>query len=178
MTVGYLFRLFGETAMKENEVKIKLMVICDVVNDTNDQIAKWSEEGAKEIGATVKIVKVAEAITEDTDSISTATIEDFEWADAIIFILSTYLDNVQCFLTMTDGLVSGGQFSNKVVNIMSLAQSENAIQDTASLSLYEKLSTGGTIVIASTHKRNAISKAAIKDEAKRTVKITKALMHM
>lgn len=63
--MGVLSRLFGK---KEKEMKqvpnVKLAVIFYSMSGTNYQLAKWAEEGAKEAGAEVRVLKVEELAPE------------------------------------------------------------------------------------------------------------------
>ncbi len=70
---------------------------------TNYQLSKWVEEGAKEIGAEVKVLKLPELVPQSvinenegwkghiemTKDVPEVTLDDLEWADAIIFSMPT-----------------------------------------------------------------------------------------
>ncbi|MBW9235196.1 NAD(P)H-dependent oxidoreductase, partial [Leptospira santarosai] len=87
---------------------VKLAVVYYSSTGTNYQLAKWAEEGAKETGAEVKVVKVPEtapqaaidsnpawkANMEATKDVPEVTLDDLEWADAIIFSVPTRFGNM------------------------------------------------------------------------------------
>src|SRR5690625_7869075 len=105
--MGFLNKLFGKSEEMENMSKVKLAVVFYSMGGTNYELAKWAEEGAKEAGAEVRVVKVQELAPESAiegnkawkatvDAISdvpVATSDDIEWADAIIFSTPTRFGN-------------------------------------------------------------------------------------
>jgi len=119
--------------------KVKLAVIYYSSTGTNYQLAKWAEEGAKELGAEVRVLKVQELAPDaaidsnpawrkhfdKTKDVPVATSEDLEWADAIIFSSPTRFGNVASqmkqFLDIQGGLWAQGKLMNKVVSAMSSA---------------------------------------------------------
>lgn len=123
---------------------VKLAVIYYSSTGTNHQLAKWAEEGAKEAGAEVKVLKVPElaprsaiesnplwkAHADATEDVPEAKSEDLEWADAIIFSVPTRFGNVASqmkqFLDLQGGLWAQGKLANKVVSAMSSAQNPTA----------------------------------------------------
>src|SRR5690606_19213777 len=100
----------------------KLAVIFYSMSGTNFQLAKWAEEGAKEMGAEVKVLMVEElapesviqgneawkATVDKTKDVPVATSDDIEWADAIIFSVPTRFGNMPSqmkqFLDIQGGL--------------------------------------------------------------------------
>lgn len=88
--------------------RVKLAIIYYSSTGTNYQLAEWAEEGAKEAGAEVRVLKVQElapqaaidsnpawkAHVEATKDIPVATANDLEWADAYIFSTPTRYGNV------------------------------------------------------------------------------------
>lgn len=145
---------------------VKLAVIYYSSTGTNYQLAKWAEEGAKEIGAEVKVLKVPElapeaainsnpvwkAHAEATKNVPTATVDDLDWADAIIFSTPTRFGNMPAqmrqFLDTTGGLWFQGKLVNKVVSAMSSAQNPHGGQEATILSLYTNMYHWGAIVAA------------------------------
>lgn len=121
-------------------MSVKLAVIYYSSTGTNYQLAKWAEEGAKELGAEVRVLKVPElapqeainsnplwkAHVEATQEVPTVTLDDLEWADAYIFSVPTRFGNMAAqmrqFLDTTGGLWFQGKLANKVVSAMSSAQ--------------------------------------------------------
>lgn len=182
--MGSLFRLFGETAMKANEELTRTAIIYASASDTNHyELAQWVAEGAREAGAKVKILKVEQATIdanaeEATKSIPVATLEDLEWADAIIFCVSTQIGHVsehmQSFLQITVGLSAEGKLANKAVSAVSIEQ------EVAILSLYPTIYEWGAIVVTPDQdgKMSADVQTVAKNRAKRTVKVAQALKHL
>lgn len=146
--------------------KVKLAVIYYSSTGTNYQLAKWAEVGAKENGAEVKILKVPEtapqeaidsnpawkANIEATKEVPEVTLDDLEWADAIIFSVPTRFGNmpgqVKNFLDSTGGLWFKGKLVNKVVSAMTSAQNPHGGQEMTTLSLYTTMYHWGAIVVA------------------------------
>ncbi|RBW68608.1 NAD(P)H:quinone oxidoreductase [Bacillus taeanensis] len=166
--MGFLSKLFGSSTIKEKEkmTNIKLAVIYYSMGGTNYQLAKWAEEGAKEAGAEVKVLKVPElapqsvidenegwkAHVETTKDVPEVTLNDLEWADAIIFSVPTRFGNMPAqmkqFLDTTGGLWFNGKLVNKVVSAMTSAQNPHGGQEATILSLYTTMYHWGAIVAA------------------------------
>lgn len=165
--MGFFAKLFGQTNQKELEhVSIKLAVIYYSSTGTNYQMAKWAEEGGKAAGAEVKVLKVSElapeaaiasnpawkAHLEETADVPEVTLDDLEWADAIIFSAPTRFGNVPAqlkqFLDTTGGLWATGKLANKVVSAMSSANNAHGGQEATILSIYTTMYHWGAIVAA------------------------------
>jgi NAD(P)H dehydrogenase (quinone) len=145
---------------------VKLAVVYYSMGGTNYQLAKWAEEGAKEAGAEVKVLKVPElapqsaiegnpiwkAHVESTKDVPEVQLDDLEWADAIIFSVPTRFGNMPSqmkqFLDTTGGLWFNGKLVNKVVSAMSSAQNSHGGQEATILSLYTTMYHWGAIVAA------------------------------
>ncbi|RST77450.1 NAD(P)H:quinone oxidoreductase [Siminovitchia acidinfaciens] len=145
---------------------VKLAVIYYSSTGTNHQLAKWAEEGAKEAGAEVRVLKVPElapqsaiesnplwkAHVEKTKNVPEAKSEDLEWADAIIFSVPTRFGNpasqMKQFLDLQGGLWAKGKLANKVVSAMTSAQNPHGGQEATILSLYTTMYHWGAIVAA------------------------------
>ncbi|WP_026672077.1 NAD(P)H:quinone oxidoreductase [Alkalihalobacterium bogoriense] len=145
---------------------VKLAIIYYSSTGTNYQLAKWAEEGAKEVGAEVKVVKVPElapqaaidsnpgwkAHVEETKDVPEVTLDDLEWADAIIFSVPTRFGNMpgqmKQFLDTTGGLWFNGKLVNKAVSAMSSASNAHGGQEATILSLYTTMYHWGAIVVA------------------------------
>ncbi|WP_394140256.1 NAD(P)H:quinone oxidoreductase [Cytobacillus oceanisediminis] len=143
---------------------VKLAVIYYSMGGTNYQLSKWAEEGAKEAGAEVKVLKVPElapqsaiegnpawkATVEATKDVLEVTGDDLEWADAIIFSVPTRFGNMPSqmkqFLDTTGGLWAQGKLANKVVSAMTSAQNPHGGQEATILSLYTTMYHWGAIV--------------------------------
>lgn len=165
--MGFLSKLFGKSTIKENEKmsNVKLAVIFYSMGGTNFQLAKWAEEGAKEAGAEVRVLKVQELApesvvqgnevwkrtTEATKDVPVATSEDLEWADAIIFSVPTRFGNMPSqmkqFLDTQGGLWATGKTVNKVVSAMTSAQNSHGGQEATILSLYTSMMHWGAIIV-------------------------------
>jgi NAD(P)H dehydrogenase (quinone) len=156
-----------ENQQKEIEkmANVKLAVIFYSMSGTNFQLAKWAEEGAKELGAEVKVLKVEElapesviqgneawkATVEKTKDVPVATSDDIEWADAIIFSVPTRFGNMPSqmkqFLDIQGGLWANGKTVNKVVSAMTSAQNPHGGQEATLLSLYTSMMHWGAILV-------------------------------
>lgn len=146
--------------------KVKLAVIYYSMGGSNTQLARWAEEGAKEAGAEVRVRQVPElapaaaieqnpawkANVEATKDIPTATNDDLEWADAIIFSTPTRFGvmaaQMKQFLDQTGGLWAQGKTVNKVVSAMTSAQNPHGGQEATILSLYTMMYHWGAIIAA------------------------------
>ncbi|KMK75477.1 NAD(P)H:quinone oxidoreductase [Alkalihalobacillus pseudalcaliphilus] len=143
---------------------VNVAVIYYSSTGTNYQLAQWAEEGAKNAGATVKVLKVEElapmaaiesnpawkAHYEQAHNVPVATNDDLEWADAIIFSVPTRFGNVPSqmkqFLDMTGGLWAQGKLANKVVSAMSSASNAHGGQEATILSLYTTMHHWGALI--------------------------------
>lgn len=144
--------------------KLKLAVIYYSATGTNYQLAQWAEKAGKNWGAEVKFVKVKETAPEEvikenpdwakhreaTKDVPVATLDELEWADAIIFSAPTrYGDlpsQLSAFFDTTGGLWSKGKLANKVVSGMTSAQNTHGGQESTLLSLYKTMHHWGAIV--------------------------------
>lgn len=134
---------------------------------TNYKMAQWAAEGAKEAGASdVRVLKLRETAPEGaidsnpawrahvdaTKEIPTVTLEDLEWADAIIWSVPTRFGNVpsqfQNFIDTTGGLWFQGKLANKVVSAMASAGNANGGQEVTVHSIYTTMYHWGAIVTA------------------------------
>jgi NAD(P)H dehydrogenase (quinone) len=164
--VGFFSKLFGKSPKEESGkmTNVKLAVIFYSMGGTNYQLAKWAEEGAKEAGAEVKVLKVQELApdsiieknevwkntVEATKAVPVATGDDIEWADAIIFSVPTRFGNMPSqmkqFLDIQGGLWATGKTVNKVVSAMTSAQNPHGGQEATLLSLYTSMMHWGAII--------------------------------
>jgi NAD(P)H dehydrogenase (quinone) len=160
--------LFKPSTKKERiqMESVKLAVIYYSSTGTNYKMAQWAAEGAKEAGAEVKILKVPElapeaaiasnpawkAHVEATKDVPTVTLDDLEWADAMIFSVPTRFGNIPSqmkqFLDTTGGLWFQGKLVNKVVSAMSSASNLHGGHEATLLSLYTTMYHWGAIVVA------------------------------
>lgn len=145
---------------------VKLAVIYYSSTGTNYKLARWAEEGGKEAGAEVRVLKVPElapqtaiesnpawkAHVEATKAVPTVSLDDLEWADALVFSVPTRFGNMPSqmkqFLDTTGGLWFHGKLVNKVVSAMSSAQNPHGGQEATILSLYTTMYHWGAIIAA------------------------------
>lgn len=166
--MGFLDKLFGKPNSKEikSMSNVKLAVVFYSMGGTNYQLAQWAEEGAKEAGAEVKVLKVQElapqsviegndvwkSTVEATKDVPVASADDIEWADAIIFSVPTRFGNMPSqmkqFIDTLGGLWASGKTVNKVVSAMTSAQNPHGGQEATILSLYTSMMHWGTIIAA------------------------------
>ncbi|MCM4159546.1 NAD(P)H:quinone oxidoreductase, type IV [Antarcticibacterium flavum] len=144
---------------------LKVAVIYYSATGTNHQLARWAEKAAKNLGAgEVRFRKFEEtapkeAMAENKDwkehyeatkDVQKVSLDDLEWADAIIFSIPTRYGNlpsqVAAFFDTTGGLWFNGKLANKVVTGMTSAQNLHGGQETTLLSLYKSMFHWGAIV--------------------------------
>lgn len=192
-----------------------LAVIYYSMTGTNLKLATWAKEAGEEAGANVKLLKIPEtapasaieendawrAHVQEAADIPEVTLDDLEWADAIIFSVPTRYGNVpgqfKQFIDSTGGLWASGKLANKVVSAMSSAQNPHGGQEQTILQLYTTMYHWGAIIAAPgytdpvlfeaggnpygtsvTVGRDGMKEnveAAVKHQAKRTVTIAGAL---
>ncbi|MBB5173995.1 NAD(P)H:quinone oxidoreductase [Texcoconibacillus texcoconensis] len=191
---------------------VKLAIMYYSSTGSNYKLAKWAEEGAKTTGADVKVLRVPEtapkeavesnpawkAHLEETKDVPEATLDDLEWADAIIFSTPTRFGNVPAqmkqFFDTAGGLWMEGKLVNKVVSAMTSAQNAHGGQEQTLLSLYtsmfhwgalvatpgytdESIFAGGgnpygtSVTVDQDGKMQEDVEAAVKHQAKRTVQV-------
>lgn len=166
MLWGFFAKLFGKSkeTKRETEENVNLAVIFYSMGGTNYQLAKWAEEGAKEVGADVRIFKVEElapesviesnegwkATVEKTKNVPVVTSDDIEWADAMIFCVPTRFGNMPSqmkqFLDTQGGLWANGKTVNKVVSAMTSAQNPHGGHEATLLSLYTSMTHWGALI--------------------------------
>ena len=154
--------------------KVKLAVVYYISTGTNYQLDKWAEEGAKELGADVRVLKVQELAPDaaidsnpawrkhfdDTKDVPIATSEDLEWADAIIISSPTRFGNVASqmkqFLDIQGGLWAQGKLINKVVSAMSSASNPHGGQEATIKAIYTTMMHWGAIIVPPGYTDNSI----------------------
>ena len=143
---------------------IKVAVIYYSSTGTNYEMAKQAYKAANDAGEEAKLLKIketapSEAIAgnedwkkhiEATKDVTEVTLDDLEWADAIIFSIPTRYGNlpsqVQSFFDTTGGLWFSGKLVNKVVSGMTSAQNPHGGQETTLMSLYKTMIHWGAIL--------------------------------
>ncbi|REJ07291.1 NAD(P)H:quinone oxidoreductase [Halobacillus trueperi] len=154
---------------------VKLAVIYYSSTGTNYQMAQWAEDAAKQEGADVKLVRVPElapmeAIEQNPawkehylatkDVVPEATIDDLDWADAVIFSVPTRFGNVpgqvKQFMDQAGGLWFQGKLVNKVVSAMTSAQNVHGGQEATLLNFYTTMFHWGAIIAAPGYTDDAV----------------------
>ena len=146
---------------------LKLAIIYYSSTGTNYTLAREAETAAKDLGVeNIRFKRVEETVPEEvikenedwhnhyqeTKEIETATVEDLDWADAIIFSYPTrYGDAPSQFKSLVDstgGLWQNGKLVNKVVTGMTSAANPHGGQEGTLLSLYKTMMHWGAIIAA------------------------------
>ncbi|MEQ8474199.1 MAG: NAD(P)H-dependent oxidoreductase [Marinoscillum sp.] len=199
--------------------KIKLAIIYYSSTGTNFQLSKWAEEAAIEADADIKRLKFPETAPQEAIDANDAwkkfsessenqneaevTLDDLEWADAIIFSIPTRYGNlpsqVQAFFDTTGGLWFEGKLANKIVSGMTSAMNPHGGQESTLQSLYKTMIHWGCIIVPPAYTFEDSFKAggnpygtsttstmegqvkddvenAVKMQAKRTVEMTKRFL--
>ncbi|MYL72063.1 NAD(P)H:quinone oxidoreductase [Halobacillus litoralis] len=154
---------------------VKLAIIYYSSTGTNYKMAQWAEDAAKQEGADVKLVRVPElapmeAIEQNPawkehylatkDAVPEATIDDLDWADAVIFSVPTRFGNVpgqvKQFMDQAGGLWFQGKLVNKVVSAMTSAQNVHGGQEATLLNFYTTMFHWGAIIAAPGYTDDAV----------------------
>ena len=138
--------------MTQNAVKIA--VVFYSTYGTGLAMAREAAEAAREAGAEVRLVRVAEtapeAVVNGQDAwkanldamqdIPVATPADMEWADGYIFSSPTRFggaaSQMRAFIDTLGGLWASGKLTNKTFSAMTSAQNPNGGQETTLQTLY------------------------------------------
>lgn len=157
--------------------KIKLAVIFYSSTGINVQLANWAAQAARDDGAEVKLLRIAEtapdqaidsnpawrANVEAIKDIPVADSEALEWADAVIFSVPTRFGNMAAqakqYLDQQGGLWAQGKLANKVVSAMSSAQNPHGGQEATILSLYTVMMHWGAILVTPGYTDESLFKA-------------------
>ncbi|KEO72504.1 NAD(P)H:quinone oxidoreductase [Anditalea andensis] len=143
---------------------LKVAIIYYTSTGANYQMALWAKAGAEAAGAEVKVLKVKETAPmqaiESNEAWKTtyerlknepeASMDDLEWADAIIFSAPTRYGSIssqfQSFFDQTGGLWAQGKLVNKVVSAMSSAQNPHGGQESTVLAIYKNMCHWGAVL--------------------------------
>jgi len=157
--------------------KTKLAIIYYSATGINHQMAEWAAEAAREAGADVRVVRIAETAPDkaiDSNPAWRAQIEraahlpvassaDLDWADAILFSIPTRFGvmaaQAKQFIDQQGGLWAQGKLVDKVVSAMSSAQNPHGGQEATLLSLYTIMYHWGAIVVAPGYTDDSVFKA-------------------
>jgi NAD(P)H dehydrogenase (quinone) len=129
------------------------------------RLAHAVADGAREAGAEVRLRHVEELAPQeaiesneawaghrrDVADEPVATLDDLEWADAVIFGTPTRYGNVTSqlkqFIDQTGGLWAEGKLADKVVSGFTSAQNPHGGQESTLLALYASMYHWGCIVV-------------------------------
>lgn len=145
--------------------QVNLAVIFYSSTGANYQLAQWAADAASQAGASVKLLKVKEtapqeainqneawkANTEALKDVPEASLNDLEWADALIFSSPTRYGHItsqlQQFMDGTGGLWSQGKLANKVVSAMASASTLHGGQESTVQAIYTTMMHWGAIIV-------------------------------
>ncbi len=145
--------------------KAKVAVIFYSTYGTNLTMAQTAADAAREAGAEVRLLKIAETAPQEaidsqdgwkatiakTADIPTVSHDDMEWANAYIFVSPTrygvVASQVRAFIDTLGGLWFQGKLANKVFSAMTSAQNVHGGQETTLISLYTTAMHWGAILV-------------------------------
>lgn len=149
-----------------NHEGIKLAIIYYSSTGTIHQLAKTAAGQAEKDGAEVRLRKVAELapdeaidqnpawrrhVDETSGTVTEATPEDLDWADAVLFGTPTRFGNVAAqlkqYLDACGGLWFEGKLIDKVAAGFTSAQNPNGGQESTLLALYNTLYHWGCLIV-------------------------------
>lgn len=144
----------------------KIAIIYYSSTGTTHKLAQAVERGATEAGAEVRLLKVKETApdaainanekwkrhAEETNDARAATLNDLEWADAIIFGTPTRYggatSQLRAFIDTTGGLWAQGKLADKIGSAFTSTATAHGGQETTILSLLTTFYHWGSIVVA------------------------------
>jgi NAD(P)H dehydrogenase (quinone) len=144
----------------------KVAIIYYSSTGTTYQLARAVEEGAREAGAEVKVLKVRETAPqaaiqsnekwarhiEETRDVPEAQLSDLEWADAIIFGTPTRYgaatSQLRAFIDTTGGLWFQGKLANKIGSSFTSTATAHGGQENTILSLNSVFYHWGTLIVS------------------------------
>lgn len=143
----------------------KMAIVYYSASGVNYQLAAWAKEAAESVGAEVRLVKVEETVPQEvidanplwkanadaTKDVPTATSDDLDWADAILFSVptrfGTMAGQLKNFIDRQGGLWAQGKLINKAVSAMTSAQNPHGGQEATILSLYTSMMHWGAVIV-------------------------------
>lgn len=155
---------------------VKLAVIFYSTYGTNHQMAEIAAGAARDAGAEVRLLRVAEtapksvvegqeawkAQADKTADIPEVGHADMEWADAYLFSAPTRYGSapsqLRAFIDTLGGLWSQGKLVNKAVSAMTSAQTAHGGQEATILGLYTSFMHWGAVIVAPGYTDQAIFK--------------------
>ncbi len=147
-------------------MSVNLSIIHYSATGTTYALARAIEEGAQEAGAEVRFRKVQELAPEEairsnkgwvehrrnTQDVEEATLDDLEWADAMIFGTPTRYGlptaQLKQFLDQTGPLWSEGKLVNKVASSFCTSSTPHGGQETTITALNNTFYHWGCIIVA------------------------------
>jgi len=144
---------------------VKLAVVFYSTYGLNHQMAETAAEAAREAGAEVRLLRVAEtapaqvvngqaawkAQAEKVADLPVASHADMEWANAYLFSAPTRFGNapsqLSAFIDTLGGLWYQGKLSGKAVSAMSSAGNAHGGQEATILGLYTTFMHWGAVVV-------------------------------
>jgi NAD(P)H dehydrogenase (quinone) len=132
---------------------------------TNHAVAQAVSKGAIAAGASVRVHQIAEtvpadvvaknpkwqAFVEQTKDVPKATLDDLDWADAVVFGTPTRFGNVSAqlkgFLDSAGGLWFQGKLANKIYAGFTSAMNAHGGNESTLLALYTSIYHFGGIVV-------------------------------
>lgn len=157
--------------------KVKAAIIYYSSTGANYQMAQWAAASAEDAGCEVRLRKAAELAPQEainaspawkknlekTQHVTTASLDDIEWADTLIFCIPTRYGNVPAqikqLLDATGPLWMQGKLVNKIVTAMSSAENTHGGQEETILSLYTTMYHWGAIVVSPSYTDEVVYKA-------------------
>jgi NAD(P)H dehydrogenase (quinone) len=144
----------------------KVAIIYYSATGTTYDIARSIEKGAKEAGAEVRFLKVKELAPEEaikanegwskhrlqTQNIAEASLDDLEWADAIILGSPTRYGlptaQLKQFIDQTGPLWANGKLVNKIVSSFTSAATKHGGHETTLTALNNTFYHWGSIIVS------------------------------
>ncbi|MBK7249600.1 MAG: NAD(P)H:quinone oxidoreductase [Gammaproteobacteria bacterium] len=158
-------------------MSVKLAIVYYSTYGTNHQMAEIAAVGARDAGASVRLLKAPEtapaeivasvaawhAHTERTAGVPVATAADMEWADAYLVSAPTRFgvmaSQMRAFIDTLGGVWARGKLANKAISGMTSAQNTHGGQEATLLSFYTTAMHWGAIVVAPGYTDPSIFKA-------------------
>jgi NAD(P)H dehydrogenase (quinone) len=144
---------------------VKVAIIYYSATGTTYALARAVEEGAKGAGAEVRLRKVKElapdaaiqsnqgwaAHRKETENVPEATLDDLEWADALIFGTPTRYGlptaQLKQFIDLTGPLWAQGKLINKIASAFTSAATHHGGQEATILTLNTTFYHWGAIIV-------------------------------
>lgn len=144
---------------------VRLAIVYYSTYGTNHRMAEIAAEAARAEGAEVRVLKAQEtapegvvngqdawrAQAERTAHVPVATLEDMDWANAILISAPTRFggmaSQMRAFIDQLGPLWGRGGLANKAVSAMTSAQNPNGGQETTLMGMYTTFMHWGAILV-------------------------------